>query len=168
VAGIGVQPETEFLTSSGIELSNGVVVNEYLETNRAGIYAAGDVANYKDVLFGKRRRVEHWDNAASQGQHCGRLLMGERQPFRHVPYFFSDVFDLSYEFWGDTAGADQVVTRGDITTKSFSVWWLRGQQLVAAFVMNRPDDERTAAPQWIESKRPVDVGGLRDTSHELS
>lgn len=168
VAGIGVDPVTDFLASSGIELSNGVVVNEFLETNRADIYAAGDVANYNDVLFGKRRRVEHWDNAVSQGQHAGRILMGDRQPFRHVPYFFSDVFDLSYEFWGDTSGADQTVTRGDITTKSFSVWWLHSQQLVAAFVMNRPDDERNAAPQWIESKRAVAAGELRDTSHGLA
>jgi NADPH-dependent 2,4-dienoyl-CoA reductase/sulfur reductase-like enzyme len=168
VAGVGVQPVTEFLTSSGIELSDGLVVNEYLETNRAGIYAAGDVANYKDLFFGKRRRVEHWDNAVSQGQHCARVLMGERQPFRHVPYFFSDEFDLSYEFWGDTSGADTVATRGDITTKSFSVWWLNGQYLVAAFIMNRPDDERTAAPQWIESKRPVDGRELQDASHGLS
>jgi NADPH-dependent 2,4-dienoyl-CoA reductase/sulfur reductase-like enzyme len=155
VAGIGVQPVTEFLASSGIELSDGVVVNEYLETSRADIYAAGDVANYNDLLFGKRRRVEHWDNAVSQGQYCARRLMGEREPFQHVPYFFSDVFDLSYEFWGDTSGAEQVATRGDLATNSFSVWWLRGQRLVAAFVMNRPDDERTFAPQWIESKRAV-------------
>src|SRR5262249_10426342 len=147
VAGIGVEPVTEFLASSGIALDNGVVVNEYLEANRSDIYAAGDVANYNDVLFGKRRRVEHWDNAVSQGQHVARILMGDRQPFRHVPYFFSDVFDLSYEFWGDTSGANQTVTRGDIQTKSFSVWWLRGEQLVAAFMMNRPDDERNVAPQ---------------------
>jgi NADPH-dependent 2,4-dienoyl-CoA reductase/sulfur reductase-like enzyme len=167
VAGIGVKPVTEFLASSGIELSNGVVVNEYLETNLAGIYAAGDVANYNDVLFGKQRRVEHWDNAVSQGQHCARLLMGDRQPFRHVPYFFSDVFDLSYEFWGDTDGADQTIMRGDIATRSFSVWWMRGKQLVAAFVMNRPDDERTAAPQWIESKRATDGRELSDTSRGL-
>jgi len=168
VAGIGVQPVTGFLASSGLELSDGVVVNEYLETNKAGIYAAGDVANYYDSLFGKRRRVEHWDNAVSQGQHCARLLMGDRQPFRHVPYFFSDVFDLSYEFWGDTSGADQVVARGDTATPSFSVWWLRGQQLVAAFVMNRPDDERAAAPQWIESKRQVAARDLGEASRPLS
>jgi NADPH-dependent 2,4-dienoyl-CoA reductase/sulfur reductase-like enzyme len=168
VAGVGVQPVTEFLASSSIDLSDGVVVNEYLETNRLDIYAAGDVANYKDLLFGKRRRVEHWDNAVSQGQHCATLLMGERQPFRHVSYFFSHVFDLSYEFWGDPSGADQVVTRGDILTKSFSVWWLRDQQLMAAFVMNRPDDERTAASQWIESKRLVASHELLDTSHALT
>ena len=166
-AGIGAQPVTEFLASSGIELSGGVMVNEYLETNRPDIYAAGDIANYNDVLYAKRRRVEHWDNAVSQGQHCARALMGDRQPFRHVPYFFSDVFDLSYEFWGDASGADQTVTRGDVTTNSFSVWWLRGKQLLAAFVMNRPDDERTVAPQWIESKREVSTSALSDASHKL-
>jgi hypothetical protein len=93
--------------------------------------------------------------------------MGDRQPFRHVPYFFSDVFDLSYELWGDASDAEEVVRRGDVKTNSFSVWWLRGQQLVAAFVMNRPDDERTAAPQWIESKRAVSGSELRDLSRGL-
>ena len=168
VGGIGVRPVTGCAAGGGIELDDGVVVNEYLETSAADIYAAGDVANYQDVLFGKRRRVEHWDNAVSQGQHCGRLLMGERKPFRHVPYFFSDVFDLSYEYWGDAAGADQTVTRGDLATNSFSVWWLRGKHLVAAFVMNRPDEERTVAPEWIESKREVAERDLADGSRKLS
>jgi NADPH-dependent 2,4-dienoyl-CoA reductase/sulfur reductase-like enzyme len=167
VAGIGVQPVTQWLTSSGIEVTDGVMVNEYLETSRADVYAAGDVANYNDVLFGKRRRVEHWDNAVSQGQHCARVLMGDRQPFRHVPYFFSDVFDLSYEFWGDTSGADQVITRGEMASKSFSVWWLHGERLVAAFLMNRPDDERNAATQWIESKRKVEARALGDSARVL-
>src|SRR5207253_1467085 len=87
-------------------VADGVVVNEYLETAAPGIYAAGDVANYYDTLFEKRRRVEHWDNAVSQGQHCARTLMGDRAPFVHVPYFFSDVFDLSYELWGGKAESE--------------------------------------------------------------
>jgi len=126
-----------------------------------GIYAAGDAANYLDTLFGKRRRVEHWDNAVSQGQHCARALLGERAAFVHVPYFFSDVFDLSYELWGDMAGADQIVERGDLASSSFSVWWLKQKRLVAAFTMNRPDEERNAAPRWIESKQPVSAEDLR-------
>jgi 3-phenylpropionate/trans-cinnamate dioxygenase ferredoxin reductase component len=160
VAGIGAEPVTEFLAGSGIEVNNGVVVNEFLETNAAGIYAAGDIANYPDKLFGKRRRVEHWDNAVSQGQHCAKALMGERAPFVHVPYFFSDVFDLSYEFWGDAADAHEVVYRGDPATSSFSAWWIRQSRLVAAFAMNRPDDERTVAPAWIESPQDGDVKKL--------
>lgn len=161
VAGIGARPVTEPLGRSGLEIDNGILVNEYLETNQPGIYAAGDVAHYQDVLFGKRRRAEHWDNAVSQGQHCARALAGERAPFVHVPYFFSDVFDLSYEFWGDTAGAGEVVELGDLTSNSFSVWWLKENRLVAAFVMNRPDAERNAAPHWIESKETVTAEGIR-------
>lgn len=152
VAGIGVTPITGPLLNSGIELKDGVVVDEYLETNRPDILAAGDVANYYDALFDKHRRAEHWDNAVSQGQHCARSLLGERAPFIHVPYFFSDVFDLSYEFWGDPAGADDVVERGDLSSSSFSVWWLRQGRLAAAFLMNRPEAEREAAPRLIRSK----------------
>jgi NADPH-dependent 2,4-dienoyl-CoA reductase/sulfur reductase-like enzyme len=152
VAGIGVTPVTEPLLNSGLELKDGVVVNEYLETSQPHILAAGDVANYYDVLFDKHRRAEHWDNAVSQGQHCARALLGERKPFIHVPYFFSDVFDLSYEFWGDPSDADEIVERGDLSTSSFSVWWLRQGRLAAAFLMNRPEEEREAALRLIQSK----------------
>jgi NADPH-dependent 2,4-dienoyl-CoA reductase/sulfur reductase-like enzyme len=167
VAGIGVVPATDMLAGSGIETSDGVTVNEYLETNKTGIYAAGDVANYSDVLFARRRRVEHWDNAVSQGPYCARALMGERTPFRHVPYFFSDVFDLSYEYWGDSSGAEQTIHRGDLSTKSFSVWWLRNSCVVAAFVMSRPDEERDAAPKWIETKQQVSAATLQNASQPI-
>jgi hypothetical protein len=105
--------------------------------------------------------VEHWDNAVSQGQHCARALAGDRTPFVHVPYFFSDVFDLSYELWGDPSGAGEIVERGDLESTSFSVWWLQQERLVAAFTMNRPDQEREAAPRWIESKQHVSAEWLR-------
>jgi NADPH-dependent 2,4-dienoyl-CoA reductase/sulfur reductase-like enzyme len=160
VAGIGVTAVIEPLANSGIEVRDGVVVNEYLETSQRDVYAAGDVASYYDVLFGKHRRAEHWDNAVSQGQHCARILSGERAPFVHVPYFFSDVFDLSYEFWGDSTGAEEIVERGDLSSSSFSVWWLRQGRLVAAFTMNRPDEEREAAPRLIQSKESVSAATL--------
>jgi NADPH-dependent 2,4-dienoyl-CoA reductase/sulfur reductase-like enzyme len=126
VAGIGVTPVTEPLAGSGIELADGVVVNEYLETNQRDIYAAGDVASYYDVLFGKHRRAEHWDNAVSQGQHC----------------------------------AEEIVARGDLSTRNFSVWWLRAGRLVAAFAMNRPDEEREAAPRLIQSREAISAATL--------
>ena len=167
VVGVGAVPVTEPVEKTGVTVENGIVVNEYLESNQAGVYAAGDVANYPDNVFGKRRRVEHWDNAVSQGQHWARVVLGERRPFVHVPYFFSDVFDLSYELWGDPTGANEIVLRGDSNTSSFSVWWLKNNQVAAVFAMNRPDEERQVAPEWIklhqtvsrerlsEQKRPV-------------
>jgi 3-phenylpropionate/trans-cinnamate dioxygenase ferredoxin reductase component len=149
VAGIGVAPETNVAEGAGIEAKNGIVVNEFLETSAADVYAAGDVANYQDVLFDKRRRVEHWDNAVKQGQYLARRLSGGAEPFENIPYFFSDVFDLSYEFWGDTAGAERTEYRGDVHSPSFSAWWLKGDRVVGAFAMNRPDAEREeASRQW--------------------
>lgn len=166
VAGIGVTPATGTFEHN-LRVENGFVVNEFLETEAPGIYAAGDVANYPDRIFSKRRRVEHWDNAVSQGQHWARVVTGDRQPFVHVPYFFSDVFDLSYELWGDSDGAD-VVIRGDAHTSSFSAWWLKDSRVVAGFVMNRPDEERQVAPEWIKTGHKVAAGNLADTNRPLS
>jgi len=167
VAGVGATPVTEVFDKTGLEVADGIVVNEYLETNQAAVSAAGDVASYFDRIFGKRRRVEHWDNAVSQGQHWASSARGERKPFLHVPYFFSDVFDLSYELWGDSHGATETVVRGDGGSASFSVWWLNGDRLVAAFAMNRPDEERELAPEWIRSKQGISIERLSDQNRPL-
>ena len=167
VAGIGATPVCELFTNSGLTAENGVVVNEYLETKLSGIFAAGDVANYLDIIFDKRRRVEHWDNAVSQGQHWAGLVRGDRKPFSHVPYFFSDVFDLSYELWGDSEGATQTVARGDLNSPSYSVWWLKQGRLVSAFAMNRSDDERKAAAEWVKAKQLVSPERLADKNRAV-
>ncbi len=167
VAGIGVTPVDDLFKVLAVR--NGVLVNEFLETSAPDVYAAGDVANYKDVLFQKQRRVEHWDNAVSHGQHVMRILLGDRKPFVHVPYFFSDVFDLSYEFWGDTTGASRTIYRGDLNSNSFSAWWLdETNRLVATFAMNRPDEERNSAPQWIETKKALSPERLADGSRPVT
>ena len=168
VAGIGVELVTDIVEGSGISVRHGIVVDEYLTTSVKEVYAVGDVAEYYDVIFDKRRNIEHWDNAVAQAQCAMESMMGTQRAFVHVPYFFSDVFDLSYEFWGDTSGADEIVYRGDPTTKSFSVWWLKDQILVAAFIMNRPDEEREAVPEWIECLQKLSSEALRDTSQPIA
>jgi NADPH-dependent 2,4-dienoyl-CoA reductase/sulfur reductase-like enzyme len=147
VAGIGVTPVTDIAQAAGVTVENGIRVDEFLKTNVDGIYAAGDAANYHDLVYGKQRRVEHWDNAVNHGQYLARHLSGNAEPFKHIPYFFSDVFDLSYEFWGDTSGAERTEYKGDVNSSSFSTWWFKGDKVVAAFAMNRPDDEREKASQ---------------------
>lgn len=166
VAGVGAVPVTEPIAKSGIAIDNGIIVNEYLETGHPGVYAAGDIANYPDSIFDKRRRVEHWDNAVSQGQHWAQIMLGDRKPFDHVPYFFSDVFDLSYELWGDASGSDQTIVRGDLSTSSVSIWWLKQKRLVAVFAMNRPDKERELAPEWIKAKQIVSPARLGDNARD--
>ncbi|WP_119071867.1 NAD(P)/FAD-dependent oxidoreductase [Aggregatilinea lenta] len=156
VVGVGVTPATGLFGGSELHMQDGgIVVNKYLQTNLPGIYAAGDVAMYYDVLYQKHRRIEHWDNAMQQGKHAAQIMHGSHGEYMHLPYFFSDIFDLSWEFWGDTDNADEIVYRGDLDSGEFSVWWLNGWTIVAAFVMNRPDDERDRAAEWIRMHQRV-------------
>lgn len=164
VAGIGVLPEIELFKTTDIRIADGIVVNEFLETNAPDVYAAGDLARYPDVLFSKERRVEHWDNAVKQGQYLARRLTGAPAPFSNVPYFFSDIFDLSYEYWGDQEGAGNVIYRGSLNEPSFSAWWLKDGRLVAAFAMARPDEERELAQQWIAEKKQVPAAELKNAA----
>ncbi len=147
VAGVGVTPVTDIAETAGLKTDNGIIVSEFLETSVGDVYAAGDVAHFQDIRTGKRRRFEHWDNAVKQGQYIARSLLGEKKAFENIPYFFSDVFDLSYEFWGSTDGAERTEYKGDVNSSSFSAWWFKGKEVVAAFVMNRPEAEREAAGQ---------------------
>jgi NADPH-dependent 2,4-dienoyl-CoA reductase/sulfur reductase-like enzyme len=165
VAGIGIEPNLALFEGTALKMNGGIAVNEYLETSIPGVLAAGDVVRYRDLLFGKMRRADHWDNAVEQGKHAAAILCGERTPFVHVPYFFSDVFDLSYEFWGDASDATSVIYRGDVASGAFSAWWQRRETVVAAFVMNRPDEERELAPQWISERQDVSQDALRTASN---
>lgn len=166
VVGIGVVPNKELFADCGLHIADkGIVVNRFLETNFPGVMAAGDITVYEDVVYNQQLHIEHWDNAVQQGKHAARVMLGEMQPFAHVPYFFSDVFDLSYEFWGDPSGAVQTVHRGEVEDGRFSVWWLAEDgRLLAAFVMDRPDEERQAAPKWIQSGKKLTTEWLMETN----
>jgi NADPH-dependent 2,4-dienoyl-CoA reductase/sulfur reductase-like enzyme len=101
IAGIGIQPNTELGGEAGLEVGDGVQVDEYLTTSADGIYAAGDVAEFFNPALGKRIRVEHEDNANSMGRQAGRNMAGAREPYHHLPYFYSDLFELGYEAIGE-------------------------------------------------------------------
>jgi 3-phenylpropionate/trans-cinnamate dioxygenase ferredoxin reductase subunit len=101
IAGIGIEPEVGLAREAGLEVSDGIVVNQYLETSRPGIYAAGDAARFPYLALGEMRRVEHWDNAVMQGKAAGRNLAGAGERYEHMPYFFSDLFEFGYEAVGD-------------------------------------------------------------------
>ena len=162
VAGVGVAPNVDLARETPLHLDDGIVVNRFLETNVRGVFAAGDVARFRDPRTDELRRIEHWDNAKTQAQHAARGMLGMRREYRHVPYFFSDVFDLSYEFWGDTSHAATTVRRGSFDDAAFSTWWLDDDnRLVAAFVMSRPDEERELAPAWIRDGVELDPDVLR-------
>jgi NADPH-dependent 2,4-dienoyl-CoA reductase/sulfur reductase-like enzyme len=168
ILGVGVKPALQLFKGTDLQIEDGILVNEFLETNLPDVYAAGDVVNYRDVIFDKHRHIEHWDNAMQQGSHVASVMAGNRKPFEHVPYFFSDEFDISWEFWGDTADADRIVHRGDVSGGSFSTWWLKEGRLVGAFVLDRPDEEREAAQSWIRERAQLSADLLADEERSLA
>lgn len=101
IVGVGVIPEMELAKSGGLEVDNGIVVNEYLETSNLDIYAAGDNAFFPNFVLGKSMRMEHWDNALNQGKWAGRNMAGAHSKFTYQPYFFSDLFEFGYEATGE-------------------------------------------------------------------
>jgi 3-phenylpropionate/trans-cinnamate dioxygenase ferredoxin reductase subunit len=101
VAGLGIQPNLDLAQSAGLKVNNGIVVDETLHTSNPDIFAAGDVAEFYNPALGKRLRIEHEDNANTMGQQVGRNMAGANQPYHHLPYFFSDLFELGYEAIGE-------------------------------------------------------------------
>jgi NADPH-dependent 2,4-dienoyl-CoA reductase/sulfur reductase-like enzyme len=101
VAGLGIAPNTELAQAAGLAVDNGIVVDAYLRTSHPDIYAAGDVAAFLQPTIGKRMRMEHEDNANSMGGLAGRNMAGDAVPYDHLPFFYSDLFDVGYEAVGD-------------------------------------------------------------------
>lgn len=170
VVGIGASPNLQLAKDANLDIrDDGVEVNNRLQSSAEDVYVAGDIANYFDRIFNKRRRVEHWQNAVDTAQYIAREMLGVKQDdFQTLRYFFSDIFDLSYEFWGDTAGADDVRHIGDLNEDSIGVWWLKGNHLIAALLMDRPDEERSNAQEWITNLQPINRSMFEDTIRAIS
>ena len=150
IIGIGAELNTELAASAGLEVDprHGIIVNERLETRVAGVFAAGDVAAYPDPLAG-RMHVEHWDHAMQSGLVAGANMAGGDEPYRHVPYFFSDQFDYSINMLGYPSGDAHVVLRGELAANTFTAFYLeRGTILRAAFMLN-DDAHMGLLREWI-------------------
>lgn len=126
VAGIGVEPDTELAQSIGLEIDGGIVVDDLLRTSQPDIFAAGDVAAFDDATLGKRRRVEHEDNANTMGRAAGRNMAGAAEPYRHLPFFYSDMFELGYEAVGEL----------DSRLETFADWKRQNEEGVVYYLQN--------------------------------
>jgi 3-phenylpropionate/trans-cinnamate dioxygenase ferredoxin reductase component len=109
VAGLGIAPNSALAQAAGLQVDNGIVVDALLRTSHPDIYAAGDVANFANPALGKRMRVEHEDNANTMGRHAGRSMAGDPAPYDHLPFFYSDLFDLGYEAVGELDARLEIV-----------------------------------------------------------
>ena len=137
VVGIGVKPRTELAERSGIAVAKGVVVNENLETNVPGIFAAGDIACFPDMRTGQKIRVEHWVVAERQGQTVARNMLGPPEPFSSIPYFWSKHYDVWIQYVGHAEKWDAIHVDGDIRARSCIAEFLSNGQTLAVVSIGR-------------------------------
>jgi 3-phenylpropionate/trans-cinnamate dioxygenase ferredoxin reductase subunit len=137
VIGVGVSPRVRMAEAAGIPTDNGITVDETLRTNARDIYAAGDVANYPDWISGQRVRIEHWVLAERQGQAVARAMLGFAEPYRGVPFFWSQHYDVQISYVGSAPSWDSIETDGDLKKRDFAAFYRRGGKILAVATIGR-------------------------------
>ncbi|MEU8150667.1 FAD-dependent oxidoreductase [Nonomuraea sp. NPDC048901] len=163
IVGIGIIPNSGLALSAGLRVDNGVQVTARLRTSDLDIYAAGDVANAFHRLLGKHIRVEHWANALHQPQVAAKAMLGQDVRYDRLPYFFTDQYDLGMEYSGyvEPDEYDEVTFRGDVQTRHFVAFWLRGGRVLAGMNVNIWD-VNDAIQDLVRSGERVDTSALGD------
>ena len=136
VAGIGIRPETTLAEEAGLEVGNGIVVDDHLRTGVPGVWAAGDAASTINPVTGERWRVEHEDNALSTGRASGRAMAGDDSPYDHVPFFYSDLFESGFEAVGELDASAETVSDWQEPQHKGVVYYLRGERVRGVLLWN--------------------------------
>ncbi|HEY8287519.1 MAG TPA: FAD-dependent oxidoreductase [Chloroflexota bacterium] len=144
VAGIGIQPNIGLAREAGLAVEHGILVDQYLRTSHPDIYAAGDVAEFLDHTLGGRRRVEHEDNANTMGRLAGRAMAGEPAPYQHIPFFYSDLFELGYEAVGDLDSRLEMVADWTEPYRKGVVYYLQAGRVRGVLLWNVWDQVEAA------------------------
>jgi NADPH-dependent 2,4-dienoyl-CoA reductase/sulfur reductase-like enzyme len=169
IVGIGVVPNSAIAAEAGLEVDNGILVDEALRTSDPDIFAAGDVASFLSPVLGRRVRVEHWGNALAGGPAAARSMLGQDMSYDWVPYFYSDQYDLGMEAAGlpEPGHYDDIVYRGDKESGEFIAFWLDQGAVVAGMNVNVWDvnDDIQAL---IRSGAEVDPARLADPDIPLA
>ena len=161
VAGLGIVPNTELAEAAGLEVDNGIVVDEYGRVDgRDDVFAAGDVANFPVPALGRSIRVEHEDHANTHGKIVGANMAGAVIPYDHIPFFYSDLFDLGYEAVGDVDSRLPTVERWDEPNRKGIVAYVDDARRPRGFLLWNTWDKVEAARDLIRAAEPVGEGML--------
>ncbi|NIB43923.1 FAD-dependent oxidoreductase [Pseudomaricurvus alkylphenolicus] len=164
VIGVGIVPNVELAEAAGLEVENGVVVDQYARTNDPDIVAAGDVTNHPNALYDIRLRLESVPNATDQAKSAAASICGNEKVYSSLPWFWSDQYDLKLQIAGLSQGYDEVIIRGDKDgSRSFVAFYLKEGKLISADCVNRPQ-EFMVSKKLIAENISVDPAKLADES----
>ena len=166
VVGIGLLPNTELAERSGLEVKDGIVVDELTRTADPDVLAIGDCTRHPNVMYGRHVRLESVPNALEQARTAAATLCGQHRPHHAVPWFWSDQFDLKLQMVGLADGHDRLVLRGSTSTRSFSAFYMKEGRVIAADAVNRPQDFMIAK-RLVAQQSMVDPSRLADESQPL-
>ena len=159
VVGIGITPNFALAKTAGLKTGDGIIVDSFLRTSHPDIYAAGDVAFFPEEVLGPRR-IEHWDNAVTQGKHAGRNMAGANAPFTDMPFFFSDLFEFGYEAVGDVNSRLETFADWQEPNNTGVIYYLDGGSVRGAMMCN-VWDKVDAARALIRKAQPMRIEDLR-------
>ncbi len=166
IIGIGIVPNTELAGDAGLEVDNGIVVDDHCRSSDPQIFAVGDCTQHPNEVLGRRVRLESVHNALEQAKTAAANICGEDSRYAQVPWFWSDQYDLKLQIAGLSQGHDQVVMRGDPGTRSFACLYLRRGQLIAIDAINSPKDFMQSKA-LIAAHAVIDPQVLANTEVEL-
>jgi 3-phenylpropionate/trans-cinnamate dioxygenase ferredoxin reductase component len=167
VLGLGVEPVVRFLDGSGVEVDDGVVVDEHCRASVDGVFAAGDIANHYHPIYGRRIRVEHWDNARRQGRVAALNMMGRDTPYDEVHWFWSDQYEHTIQYAGYHREWDDLVIRGSLESRSFAAFYMLDGRVRSVVSVDRPADVQDAMG-IIRAGGLADPARLRDETVPLA
>jgi NADPH-dependent 2,4-dienoyl-CoA reductase/sulfur reductase-like enzyme len=159
VAGLGIEPNLDLAKMAGLQTAEGIVVDERLRTSQPDIYAAGDVASFYNPALDRRLRVEHEDNANTMGRLAGRNMAGSAEPYHHLPFFYSDMFELGYEAVGEVDSRLSVLADWKEQYREGVVYYQREGQVRGVLLWN-VWGQVDAARELIAAKRPFQAEEL--------
>jgi 3-phenylpropionate/trans-cinnamate dioxygenase ferredoxin reductase subunit len=154
IVGVGIAPNVTLAESAGLRCDNGIRVDEQCLTSDPNIYAAGDCTNHPSVRYRRRVRLESVDNAVEQAKTAALNICGKPARHEHVPWFWSDQYDLKLQIAGISDGYDQTVLRGDPATGSFALYYFSAGELIAVDAINSMRDFMTGKKWIADHKRP--------------
>jgi 3-phenylpropionate/trans-cinnamate dioxygenase ferredoxin reductase subunit len=167
VLGTGVRPCNALAQQTGLNCDNGIQVDEFTRTSDPDIIAIGDCAAHPNYLTGKTLRLESVQNAIDQAKIAAKTLTGKREPYRAVPWFWSDQFDIKLQMAGLSADTDQAVTRGDPAGRAFSIFYFSNIRLMAVDSINAPADHMAARRILAKDDRALSPEQAADTGFDL-